>query len=90
MKKIILVQPKNGLNDTIYVPLGLISLAAFIRQDFDVQIIDLRFESLDFLYAQIKESQPLAVGFSVLTGSCITQIIEACKKIKEKYPEVKT
>lgn len=90
MKKIILVQPTNGLNDTIYVPLGLISLAAFIRKEFEVQIIDLRFDSVEFLYAQIKESQPLAVGFSVLTGSCITQVVEACKEIKEKYPNVKT
>jgi radical SAM superfamily enzyme YgiQ (UPF0313 family) len=90
MKKIILVQPENQLNETTYAPLGLISLAAYIRRDFDVQIVDLRFESLDFLYAEIKESKPLAVGFSMLTGSCIRQIIKACKELKEKHPEVKT
>lgn len=90
MKKVILVQPENELNETIYTPLGLISLAAFIRQDFEVKIIDLRFDSLDFLYNQIKELKPLAVGFSLLTGSCIKQVIRACREIKEKYPEART
>jgi len=90
MKKIILVQPKNELNEATYVPLGLISLAAFIRKDFDVKIIDLRFESLDFLYDQIKELKPISVGFSMLTGSCIKQIIEASREIKKKYPNVQT
>lgn len=89
MSKIILVQPKNELNETTYTPLGLISLAAFIRKEFSVKIIDLRFQSVDFLYRQIGESKPLAVGFSMLTGSCIKQIIEISKEIKRKYPKVK-
>jgi radical SAM superfamily enzyme YgiQ (UPF0313 family) len=89
MKKVILVQPENELNETTYAPLGLISLAAYIRKDFDVEIIDLRFEPLDFLYHQIEEKKPLAVCFSMLTGSCIKQIIAAGRIIKEKYPEVK-
>lgn len=90
MKKIILVQPKNGLNDTIYAPLGLISLAAYIRPAFQSKIIDLRFDSPKYLFNQIKETKPLIVGFSLLTGSCIKQVIYACKEIKEKYPKVKT
>lgn len=89
MEKIILVQPKNELNETIYTPLGLMSLAAFIRHDFEVKIIDLRFDSLAYLYQQTEAWRPLVVGFSMLTGSCIKQILQAAKEIKEKYPAVK-
>src|SRR3989338_6331349 len=89
MKKVILVQPKNGLNEAVYVPLSLISLASFIRRDFDVRIIDLRLESLDYLYDQVRKTKPLAVGFSMLTGSCINQIIDVAKEIKTHQPEIK-
>ncbi len=89
MKNIILVQPENGLNETKYVPLGLISLAAYIRDDFDVKIIDLRFGGENFLFENVEKLKPMAVGFSMLTGSCILQIIGAAKKIKEKFPEIK-
>jgi len=89
MKKIILVQPENGLNETSYVPLGLISLAAYIRNNFEVKIVDLRFETPDYLLNLVQKTKPLAVSFSMLTGSCILQIIEIGKKIKRDYPEVK-
>jgi anaerobic magnesium-protoporphyrin IX monomethyl ester cyclase len=89
MKKIILVQPENGLNESIYVPLGLISLAAYIRGDFDVEIIDLRFSSVDKLCNLIEKERPMAVGFSMLTGNCILQIIEASGKIKNIDSNVK-
>jgi len=89
MKKIILVQPENGLNEATYAPLGLISLAAYIRADFDVEIIDLRFSSVDKLCDLIKKTKLLAVGFSMLTGSCILQIIKTSQKIKAINPNVK-
>ncbi len=89
MKKVILVQPENGLNEAIYVPLGLMSLAAYIRENFDVEIVDLRFSSLDQLYNLVKRTEPLAVGFSMLTGNCILQIIKASQKIKQIDPNVK-
>ena len=90
MQKLILVQPENTLNETTYAPLGLISLAAYVKDEFDVKIIDLRFESLDYLSEQVGKTRPLVVGFSMLTGSCIKQIIRACKEIKENYPAVRT
>ena len=43
--------------------LGLMSSAAHIRNDFDVQIVDLRFSSVDELCYLIKKEKPLAVGF---------------------------
>ncbi|MEA1929469.1 MAG: radical SAM protein [Patescibacteria group bacterium] len=89
MAKIILVQPKNELNETTYIPLGLISLAAFIRGKFGVKIVDLRLQPLNFLYDQIRASKPLAVGFSMLTGSCIKQTIEAAREIKRRNPKIK-
>lgn len=89
MKKIILVQPENGLNEASYAPLGLISLAAYIRGEFEVEIVDLRFDSLQKLYDLIKEEAPLAVGFSMLTGSCILQIIKAAEEIKKINPKIK-
>jgi radical SAM superfamily enzyme YgiQ (UPF0313 family) len=89
MKNIILVQPQNGLNEASYAPLGLISLAAYIRNDFNVKIVDLRFDPSADLYRAIDELRPLAVGFTMLTGSCIIQIIEISRKIKEKHPEIK-
>lgn len=89
MKKIILAQPENGLNETPYVPLGLISLAAYIRNNFEVKIVDLRFKTPNYLLNLVQETKPLAVSFSMLTGSCILQIIEISKKIKHDYPEVK-
>jgi radical SAM superfamily enzyme YgiQ (UPF0313 family) len=89
MRKIILVQPENGLNETTYVPLGLISLAAYVRNDFDVQIVDLRFKTLDDLHELVENKRPLAVGFSMLTGSCILQVIRAAEEIKKIDPEIK-
>ncbi len=89
MNKVVLVQPENGLNETIYAPLGLISLAAYARNDFEVKIVDLRLEKLKNLYKIIESQQPLAVGFSMLTGSCIKQIIEAAKEIKKINPDIK-
>jgi len=86
---IILVQPENGLNETIYVPLGLISLAAYARNDFDVKIFDLRFDSMEKLLDLVKEKKPIAAAFTMLTGSCILQILEAAKKIKEINSEIK-
>ena len=89
MERLFLVQPKNGLNETIYVPLGLISLAAYVREEMAVRIVDLRFDSLESLYCQIEKERPLAVGFSMLTGSCITQVVAAAKKVKSQFPEIK-
>ena len=84
-----MIQPENGLNEAAYAPLGLISLAAYIRGDFDVQIVDLRFSSADKLCDLIKEKKPLAVGFSMLTGSCILQIIKISQKIRAIDSNVK-
>jgi len=89
MPKVILIQPENGLNETAYVPLGLISLGAYIRKDFEVKIIDLRIDSAASLYNLVRNFKPLAVGFSMLTGSCILQILEASRKIKELDPGIK-
>jgi anaerobic magnesium-protoporphyrin IX monomethyl ester cyclase len=89
MRTVILVQPENGLNEATYAPLGLISLAAYIRGYFDVKIIDLRFKSGHDLFDLIKRENPLAVGFSMLTGSCINQIISVAEEIKIKHPAVK-
>jgi radical SAM superfamily enzyme YgiQ (UPF0313 family) len=87
--KVILVQPENGLNGAIYAPLGLLSLAAYVRKDFDVEIVDLRFGSVDQLCEAVKKTKPIAVGFSMLTGSCILQIIKASRKIKQASPDTK-
>jgi len=89
MQKIILVQPENGLNETAYVPLGLISLGAYIRNNFEVEIVDLRFNAVSDLYNLVRTVKPLAVGFSMLTGSCILQILEASRKIKEINLKIK-
>lgn len=89
MKKIILIQPENGLNETVYVPLGLISLGAYIQDDFEVKIVDLRIDSAASLYDLIRDFKPLAVGFSLLTGSCILQVLEVSRKIKELDPKIK-
>lgn len=89
MHKIILVQPENGLNETAYAPLGLISLAAYVRGDFEVEIIDLRFDPVERLYESVIKNQPLAVGFSMLTGSCIKQVLAVSDKIKQLDGNVK-
>lgn len=89
MKKVILVQPENGLNEASYAPLGLISLAAYVRDGFDVEIVDLRFSSIDELCNLVRKTNPLAVGFSMLTGSCILQVIEASQKIKNINENIK-
>ncbi len=88
-KNIILVQPENGLNETTYAPLGLISLAAYVRNNFGVKIIDLRMNSIKKLIDATKSNKPLAVAFTMLTGSCILQIIYAAKRIKKIDPKIK-
>jgi anaerobic magnesium-protoporphyrin IX monomethyl ester cyclase len=89
MKKIILVQPENGLNEANYAPLGLMSLASYIRGDFDVQIIDLRFNLAEELIDLVQKTKPMAIGFSMLTGSCILQIIKISQKIKQINQNIK-
>jgi len=82
-------QPENGLNETPYIPLGLISLGAYIRNDFDVKIVDLRFLSPEKLLTLVKEARPLAVCFSMLTGSCILQILSVSRQIKAIDQQIK-
>jgi len=89
MEKVILVQPENTINEAAYVPLGLISLAAYIRDYFEVRIMDLRYDSLDYFYHLIEELKPMTIGFSILTGSCIRQIVTISKEIKRNHPNVK-
>lgn len=90
MEGIVLVQPKNSKHDVAYAPLGLLSLAAWLRDKYYVRIIDLRYDDEAVLWDAIYVGKPLAVGFSVLTGEGIKDVVRICKRIKERFPDVAT
>lgn len=80
--KVVLFFPNTGFDIkgvSVDLPLAMLNLAAFIRDDFDVSIIDQRVES-DWrrrLEAELR-AKPLCLGISAMTCPQILYGLEAC------------
>lgn len=85
MPNVILVNPMGVrvVGDRT-MPMGLLAISSFASKDFNIQIIDQRFEKnwKELLLNGIK-SNPLCVGVTTLTGKQILSAIEVAKIVKK-------
>ncbi|HRZ85763.1 MAG TPA: radical SAM protein [Candidatus Paceibacterota bacterium] len=83
MKKILLIEV--GSKETLYPPIGLMHLAAVIRDKYEVRIKD--YSGKEIREEEIKEDiekfDPFIVGLRVLTGPPIPRAIKVSKIAKE-------
>lgn len=87
MDKVLLVFPKTGLDKYAQLPLGLLSIASTLVDDYEVKIIDQR---IDEKWAEKVESESrdsICVGVASMTGKQIANGIEI-SKIAKKYTKV--
>jgi radical SAM superfamily enzyme YgiQ (UPF0313 family) len=88
--KVVLFFPNTGFDIkgvSVDLPLAMLNLAAFIRDDFDVSIIDQRVEP-DWrrrLEAALR-AKPLCLGISAMTCPQILYGLEACVMAEEISP----
>lgn len=84
LKKVVLVQPRNTLDNNIYPPLGLIKIGSVLcRHGFEVVIVTCPFEQ-DPKQAVLKEIEDcLFVGISVLTPE-MPNAIEIAQAVRSK------
>jgi radical SAM superfamily enzyme YgiQ (UPF0313 family) len=87
LDKVLLVFPKTGLDKYAQLPLGLLSIASTLVDDYEVKIIDQR---IDEKWAEKVESESrdsICVGVASMTGKQIANGIEI-SKIAKKYTKV--
>lgn len=83
---VVLVQVKNTKNDVAYVPLGLVSLVGYVGQaGWEGRVVDLRYQTEGDLVGVVEQMEPEVVGFSMLTGQGILDVVRLCKMVKSKF-----
>lgn len=85
MNSIILFQPQNGFYDLIRrdIPLGLLSIARYLHQDYDIIIIDQRFSGWkEKLISELRRN-PICVGITSVTGKQISFGLSASRLVKQ-------
>ena len=82
MKKILLIEA--GAKHTLYPPIGLMHLAAVLRDEYDVYIKDYSGEEIkeEELEREINKINPFIIGIRVLTGPPIPRAILISKVAK--------
>lgn len=69
------------------VPLGIASIAAVLREEgHNVNIVDLRYQSEDYLFSILKNKSPKFIGIYSSTETA-PGVLELGKKIKELLPD---
>lgn len=83
MKTIVLIEP--GAAQTIYPPIGLMHIAAALRDSYRIVIKDYSGEQLDKekIRKDLEKEDPFVVGIRVLTGPPIPRALEISKIAKE-------
>lgn len=71
MDKVLLVFPKTGLDQNCQLPLGLLSLASTLVEDYEVKIIDQRLESNWAKKVEYESKDSIAVAITSMTGKQI-------------------
>lgn len=93
--KVLLVQPpvaEKDITSFMYPPMGLISLAATVRQAGHIIAIhdcNLYSQSFDQALTKIRETKPDLVGITAMTVN-ISHGLELAKKIKKMNPKIIT
>lgn len=83
MDKVVLVFPKTGLDKYSQLPLGLLSIASTLVDEYEVKIIDQR---LDDNWAEKVESESqnsICVGITSMTGEQILNGLDISKIVKK-------
>lgn len=83
MKKILLIEP--GARHTLYPPIGLMHLAAVLRDKYQIVIKDYSGEEIDSykIKKDMESINPFIVGIRVLTGPPIPRALEISRIAKE-------
>lgn len=83
LEKVLLIFPKTGLDIYAQLPLGLLSIASTIVDDYEVNIIDQRIDK-DWAEKVESESQnSICVGITSMTGEQISNGLEISKIAKK-------
>lgn len=87
---IILLATKSGFwegnesNSDMFPPIGLLAIASFLVDKYEIKIVDQRFKGWrEQLETELKKD-PVLVGVSIMTGTQIKYTLEVCKFIREK------
>lgn len=81
---VILIQPKTEKKEFVYAPLGLLHLAAYLRSEYEVAIIDFRIQkSYKEILSELLERKPVAIGITAFTGGQILNGLEISEYIKK-------
>ena len=87
-KRILLVQPRHGIWDGIFIrfPESVLSIGALPHaKGYDVKILDIRVTEdwINVLKDYLKDGKPICVGITALTGPAIRDLLTSVKIIKE-------
>lgn len=83
MDKILLIFPKTGLDKHFQLPLGLLSVASTMVDDYEIKIIDQRLEDNWAKKVEIESENSICAGISSMTGEQILNGIEISRIVKK-------
>ena len=71
-------------------PYSILFIADYlIKQNVNVKIFDLRFDSLHQVKNAISNNEPEYIGVSVMTGPQIYYALKICESIKKEFKKIK-
>lgn len=82
MDKILLIFPKTGLDKHSQLPLGLLSVASTMVNDYEIKIIDQRLEDNWSKKVEIESENSICTGITSMTGEQILNGIEISRIVK--------
>ena len=75
---------------TLDAPLSLIYIAPYLlKEEFDVEILDLRISKLNTLKKYLRDKKPIVAGMSIMPGSALPLAIGINSVIKRYSPKTK-
>lgn len=83
MDKVLLVFPKTGLDEYAQLPLGLLSIASTLVDEYEVEIIDQRIDEKGAEKVESESRDSICVGVTSMTGKQIANAIEISKIAKK-------
>lgn len=83
MDKVVLIFPKTGLDKYSQLPLGLLSVASTIVDDYEIKIIDQRLDDNWEEKVESESQNSICVGITSMTGEQILNGLEISKIVKK-------
>ncbi|MFX1273877.1 MAG: B12-binding domain-containing radical SAM protein [Promethearchaeota archaeon] len=90
--KTILIYPKLDFVGTQVPtpPYSILFIADYlVKRNIDVEVFDLRYDSLNKVMDGISNNEPEYIGVSVMTGPQIYHALDACSTIKKEFKDIK-